>query len=299
MILGLVFSTIINAQDTKINFNGDFRLRGESNIAEHMTLRNKEIIRLRLRTSYHINPFFSINTGLGTGSKTDPRTNDVLLSNFSGKLDVQLFTANVEFHRKAITIAGGKILNPFVSTDLVWDADVYPQGVSFRYSPISDKLIRPFGSALYFIIDEQSILKDSYMTGLQSGLSFGKEEGRSGLFCLSHYNYDLGAFPFSFPFKTEKDKKDFLGLIARTNYYKPDSSGYINNSRLFDAILRLQTSINNIPIGLITDFVINSGASKENTGFGADIFYGKISVPKDFKLEANGRRGICSGFGAM
>ena len=44
---------------------------------------------------------------------------------------------------------------PFVRTELVWDGDVSPQGVSAAYTfPIGDSGAKLKANALYFLVDE-------------------------------------------------------------------------------------------------------------------------------------------------
>lgn len=273
----VLISTALEAQDKKFYYNGDFRIRGEGNYGGTLHPWYREVVRFRLRTRYQVNPMFSVNTGLGTGSKGDPNTNDVTLGNFNDKLELNLFTANVGFNYKAITIQGGKFEMPFNQTDMVWDSDIYPQGVSFRYGSLNSNVIIPFVSALFFVIDDQTVLKDSYMSGLQAGFDF-KINKKSLSLSMAYYDYTIGSF------KNTDPLTNVTGGDIRTNFLNEDSTGYRNKFKLADAILRMNFNAGNLPAGFILNFVYNTGASSDNKGFSADVFVGKTSKVKDFKL---------------
>jgi len=278
IVLSILFSIEIFSQEKKLNYDGDFRFRVEENFGGNAQLWSREVVRFRFRTSYQINSLFQVNVGLGTGSKANPKTNDITLGNFNDKLELNLFTANVGFAYKSIKIHGGKFDSPFVQTEMVWDSDIYPQGISFKYNSLPDRKLGSFVSALYFAIDDQPMLKDTYMSGLQVGMKYRSNENTNALFCASFYNYSIGAFK----------KNNILSAITaddiRTNFLRPDSTGYLNNFRLLDGILKINSSIGSVPVGVVLDFVYNIGAKKDNKGFSADFFAGKSLNPKDFKL---------------
>src|SRR5581483_2572283 len=99
----------------------------------------------------------------------DPNSSDVQISNFDDDLQVSLDLAYVQLNLTDTKLYGGKMPLPFVRTDLVWDGDVNPQGVSGMYKHALGNGGAFRASSLYFLIDEQAAGAESAMLGGQVG----------------------------------------------------------------------------------------------------------------------------------
>jgi len=51
---------------------------------------------------------------------------------------------------KGLTVIGGKMANPLVKTDLIWDSDINPEGVFVLYKPAGEGQVQPFFGAGFF-----------------------------------------------------------------------------------------------------------------------------------------------------
>ena len=148
-ITGLIFLFILSPFffDTKaqtgllsdIKFKGDFRLRYEntSNEEPGSTLlegRNRAVVRFRVGFTKKISDIFNFGVRLATGSSDDPNTADVTLGSFVNDLEISLDRLYLKMSNNNFALSGGKFENPFQRTDLVWDGDVNPQGVTGNYT---------------------------------------------------------------------------------------------------------------------------------------------------------------------
>ena len=163
------------ADDTKprLNISGDMRLRYQGDYSdEDAPARDSSQVRARLGATYLLNDRITLGARLVTGDPDDPNSTDVQLSNFDDDLQVSLDLAYAQLKLGDLSLYGGKIPQPFARTDLVWDGDVNPQGLSAVYKhPLSGgSAFR--ASSLFFVVDENAAAADSTMVGAQVGYDF-------------------------------------------------------------------------------------------------------------------------------
>ena len=109
---------------------------------------------------------------LASGSSDDPTsTNQSFDTNFSEK-QVWIDRAYAKYKPKSIKgleVVAGKMANPLVHTNIVWDSDLNPEGVWAVYkAPI--KPIQPFAGAGYFQSDENSGSHNGTVAAYQGGV---------------------------------------------------------------------------------------------------------------------------------
>jgi hypothetical protein len=109
---------------------------------------------------------------LASGSSDDPSsTNQSFDDNFDEK-HVWIDRAYAKYKPKSIKgleLVGGKMANPLVHTNIVWDSDVNPEGVWTVYKcPI--KPIQPFAGAGYFQSDENKGSHNGTLAAYQGGV---------------------------------------------------------------------------------------------------------------------------------
>jgi len=144
-----------------VKVSGDIRMRYEGQFRDTATRNGKDQHRGRFRfrigakkmvVDDQVELGFRIATGGGTTS-----TNQSFDTNFSGKglfIDrvYAKFTPN---SAKGLTVVGGKMANPLVGTDLIWDSDLNPEGVWAQFKQAGEGF-SPFVSGGYFIVDEDN-----------------------------------------------------------------------------------------------------------------------------------------------
>ncbi len=168
----------------KVKFSGDLRLRYDIQrrdpgppIDTWMRYRG----RYRLRFGMETNPSETTELGfrLASGSGFQNTTNQSFGSDFRGK---EIFFDRVYAGWKPtkwLGITGGKQKNPFVTTDLVWDPDVNPEGLAEVLSYRGERA-EVFVNLSQFFIEQFSLrttARDPMLLGYQLGTKFDLGKG--------------------------------------------------------------------------------------------------------------------------
>jgi hypothetical protein len=259
----------------RLQLSGDFRLRYETNFGDpNARNRDRGVLRARLRANYTLTDWLTLGGQIATGDPDDPNSTDISLSNFNDDLQVSLDQAYARFGHGDFSLYGGKIPQPFVRTDLVWDGDVSPQGVSASYrAPIGGGAAVK-GSALYFLVDESVAGPNSEMVGAQIGFESAAGAAWRLELAGAYYDYSLRSVAGA-------DAGDF-----RSNLLRPDGR-YLSDFNLINAIAAIsyQGLGARWPVRLVGDYVRNLGAATDDdTGFGIDLFLGRGSKRGDWRF---------------
>ncbi|MBS0474337.1 MAG: putative porin [Proteobacteria bacterium] len=258
----------------RLNVNGDVRVRYESNFGrDAVRNRDRGVVRGRLRASYAVNSWLTAGGELSTGDLNDPNSTDVTLTRFADDLSVGLSQAYLRAQFGNLTLTGGKMPQPFVRTELTWDGDVNPQGLSASY-----KVALPAGAsvranALYFLVDEASNAKDSRMIGGQLQFETAASNAIKLELAAGYYDYDLGTVAGA-------DIGDF-----RTNRFAGNQ--YLSDFNLLDVVGAVQ--FNGLgerwPVRVVGNYVHNYGATTDqDTGYGVDLYLGRGSKLGDWRF---------------
>ncbi len=266
-------SAISISLPSALDISGDIRLRYEANFGgRDARNRDRGVVRARLRGSYAVTDWLSAGGQLTTGDADDPNSSDITLSNFNDDLSVSLDQAWLQIKTDKVELAGGKIPQPFVRTDMVWDGDVYPQGASASYAT-------NFGaasfkaSALYFMIDESVGGLDSRMIGGQMTLKIPVNAELKVDIAASYYDYRLKSI-------ISGNAGDF-----RSNRFA--NGGYLSDFNLLDILGSATWNGlgNRWPMKLTADYVRNLGATtKADTGLLMSLLAGRTTHRGDWQL---------------
>ncbi|MBX9898949.1 MAG: putative porin [Qipengyuania sp.] len=232
------------------------------------------MLRARLRSSYRVTDFLTVGGQLATGDPDDPNSTDLTLSNFDDDAMVSLDQAYARLNFGELTLYGGKIPQVFSRTDLVWDGDLSPQGVSATYAMPLAAGTRIDARALYFLIDESVAGPDSDMVGGQ--LTLSSKMGRDWQLDLA-----AGYFDYALPSVAGADIGDF-----RSNLIGPDGR-YLSDFNLLDAIGSLTYAGfgERWPVRIAGNYVHNFGAATSaDTGYGVDLALGRASHRGDWRV---------------
>ena len=137
--LGSISRSSVGSCGSNVLIGGDFRYRHELIDAEGEEARNRHRIRARFHIDTAINDEITVGARLATGGDDPVSTNQTLDNGFSTK-DIRLDRAFMTWQPTAVpdlAVRGGKMGSPFASpakTELIWDSDLSPEGVSLRYS---------------------------------------------------------------------------------------------------------------------------------------------------------------------
>ena len=257
-----------------LDVSGDVRLRYEANFGdEDARGRNRGVLRARLRASYALQPWLTVGAQLTTGDADDPNSTDITLSNFDDDLQVSLDQAYAQISRGGLNILAAKMPQPFLRTDLVWDGDVSPQGVSAAYRIPLPGSAALKATGLYFLIDESVAGPDSDMIGMQIGVETAPGALWRAELVAGYYDYSLRNVAGA-------DAGDF-----RSNLIGPDGR-YLSDFDMGEGIAALtyQGLGPRWPIRLVGDYVKNLGAVAGDTGFQVDLAVGRASVVGDWRF---------------
>lgn len=256
-----------------LTVNGDLRVRYEANRGDaNARNRDRVVMRGRLRAAYPVTRWLTIGGQLATGDPNDPNSTDITLSGFDNDLDVSLDQAFIRLNFGDTLVSLGKLPQPLVRTELVWDGDVSPEGAGItqrlRLSPSTT--LRAHG--LYFLVDEAPAGRDSSMIGGQLALESRPVPTVAAELALGYYDYRLASLAGG-------DAGDF-----RTN--RIIDGRYLSDFNLLDVVGAATWSGlgERWPIRIVGDFVHNFGARDANTGFGVDLLAGRITRTRDWRV---------------
>ncbi len=267
-----------------IKLKGDFRYRFEMIDKEDKDLRYRHRIRARLGVHATIIDDLSAVVQLGTGGSDDPVSNNqTLTESFSSKplwLDLAYFDWHPSF-AKGLKVQGGKMKNPFYrvgKTELQWDPDMNPEGLALGYRRAFG-LVEPFVHGGGFWMEERKEDDDSWLLGAQGGLKFTFADGL--FYVLAGAGY-----------------MDFTAVKGRGLYRDPEDSfgnstvedeegilTYASDFNEVNAFGEIGGKIVHLPWAVFADWVTNTGADDDNTGWLLGASLGKCKESLDFQLR--------------
>lgn len=190
----------------RINDQGGFSNNRNSNFLN--SSEDRERARLRLRLGVEARVLNDLKTGirLTTGSEGSAVSTNQTLDNDFGSYEVVLDRAYLKYtHRDVdrypwLTLWGGRLPNPFFSTDLVWDSDLNLDGAAatFRHNLSSgddlfamDERNRTlFATVGAFSLDEVELTdEDKWLFGAQAGADLVFDDQSRLQFALAWYDY--------------------------------------------------------------------------------------------------------------
>jgi hypothetical protein len=271
----LASAGVADSAATRLIVTGDLRLREQDDFSDDdARTRKSGQVRGRIGATYSVNDRVTLGARLVTGDADDPNSTDVQMSNWDDDFQVSLDLAYAQLNFGDLNILGGKLPQPFVRTDLVWDGDVNPQGLGgvYKHKLADGSAVR--ASGLFFIVDEDAVAAESTMVGGQVGYdsaSFGDWRfDVSG----AYYDYTLGSV-------VGADSGDI-----RNNLRNADGS-YVSDFNLGDVIVGATWSGLGArwPVRVVADYVKNFGAeTSQDVGYGVDLGIGRMTQPHDWRV---------------
>lgn len=147
------------------SFGGDLRLRYEGTRfdADDKKTRNRGRFRLRLGAKKEVLDNLTFGLRLASGGGQATSTNQSFDNSFSGK-DLYIDRAFLTYKVNDWTLGGGKVKNPFHTTNVVWDNDVNQEGLFQKYDNKSFYAV--FGQML---VEEERNSQDTNLLAGQLG----------------------------------------------------------------------------------------------------------------------------------
>ncbi len=178
-----------------LNFSGDLRLRyqGECFSGRRRKTRNRARFRARFGfQKYWLDKQMEVGVRLASGTNDDPTSTNQTFDGYFSEKQIWIDLAYAKYSpnwMKGFTIIGGKMKNPLVCTDLVWDSDVNPEGVWAQYKHKLNSF-EPFINAGYFILDESNRGEDTILVAYQLGFNWKPAKDIKWTFAATYYDFD-------------------------------------------------------------------------------------------------------------
>lgn len=205
-------------QQKKINwvdrfkFSGDIRLRYQgdfmgdnayladpsdpTSVLNTYEDRHRARLRLRLNIAARINDDAVVKLRLATGKLDDPVSTNTTLG---GYFDSEYFsldrayldwTMPIKSQRHSVKLLAGRMKNPWLSSDLVWDSDVNFEGLAVQYTT----QMYPFGffsTAGVFPLEEVELSpNDKWLYAGQIGAQYRPSEKISTKLAIAYYHFE-------------------------------------------------------------------------------------------------------------
>jgi hypothetical protein len=232
-------------------FNGDFRYRHEGIDKENSaaTYRNRIRYRLGLQTTVNDKVKAGARFASGTG---DPRsTNQNLEDGLSAKpinLDRAYFELTPSDHW---WVTGGKVANPYVSTDLQWDTDVNFEGGVAKYSMGEKTKVAFTGGAIWI-----QPYKDGHGAGIWAGqISASGAKGDT--------KWNAAAGMWSYVLGGANDQT--LNLVGYGNTM--ESGIFQKDFEILDVVAEVTMPVAKSKLTVTVNPVLNTATSTDNVGW--------------------------------
>jgi len=275
----------------KLKVFGDFRYRHEYfNIEGADEDRHRHRIRARLGVAAQVQDDLKMVLRLATGGDDPVSTNQTLDGAFSSKtivLDQAYMIWSPEV-LGGVNIHAGKMAAPFhtpMKSQLIWDGDLTFEGIALSHV-IDRGESRIFANGGLFWVDERADSSDTLLYGGQIGAGRTIAPDTSIRIGGSYYYYSQvdGCRAFY-------DDEDAFGNSAVID---PNGNGrqllYTQDYHLVEGFAELETKAAGLPIAFFADYVLNTEADSDDTGYMLGARLGKASKPGEWEVTYNYRK---------
>lgn len=172
----------------RVNQAGGIGKAGLAAFANTSLDRDRMRARLRLGFDAELGSGWTLGARLTTGSLTDPVSTNQTLGNMGYRYQTGLDLAYIDWTgktwngRQMLKLTGGRIRNPYLSTDLVFDQDLTFEGVATQYRvglgsdyATGQYLVATVGA---FPLQEIELAHDKWLFGSQLALDWNFENSR-------------------------------------------------------------------------------------------------------------------------
>ena len=182
---------------------------------------------------------------LASGSNDDPTSTNQTFDDHFSKKHIWIDRAYAKYQPdwlKGFTIVGGKMPNPLVHTNMVWDSDVNPEGVWGQYKRKLDNF-EPFANAGYFILEESGSGHDTILMSYQAGFNWQLAKDLKWTFAGTYYDFDH----FDTSFRKANGNHEIDGALAAGQF------------RTINLTNKVKFRAFGLPMSTYFDFIHNCG----------------------------------------
>lgn len=194
----------------RIRFSGDFRLRFESDLFDSANFPNppspsqpsttqnttvdRERVRLRARLAMNVRVSDQVEAvfRLATGSLNNPVSTNQTFGDYWSNKSILLDQAFLRWTpAPGTTVWGGRMPNPWFSTDLVWDPDLNFDGIAASYSREITPVLGGFLTGGVFPLQEvESSGHDKWLFGAQIGAQYRPRPEVDAKISVGFYDFE-------------------------------------------------------------------------------------------------------------
>jgi hypothetical protein len=257
----------------RMRWSGDFRYRYENIAAEGQDDRNRNRIRARAHLSADISETVQVGLGLATGGEDPVSTNQTIGGGGSSKpLSVDL--AYFEWSGlKNTKVVGGKFKQQQHSagdSGLLWDSDWRPEGTSIKYD---NGMLYAVALGTWIESDSKKSQQE-FSFGLQAGVNFALGDAFALNIGAGYYQFDAAGKNSFF------GDGDFFG-----NSFNPITKTYLYDYQLVEAYGELSFNLLGRPTMIFADYVQNTDAPDNDTGYAFGINYNEAKKKGTWELS--------------
>lgn len=267
---------------TELRIAGDVRIRYESRVGELLSGDHQERDRFRYRFRTALTGKLLNNWAFGVRLETaaGSRSSNVTMGDDGGPFAKTNDTVNIGQIYATWTpnaqwsVTAGRMANPFVTTSMVWDGDINPEGLSeqYRVREGNNELFATLGQFLYSTSGNQNTFagtpnaagsQDLYMFGWQGGYK-RYVKGATTFFQIAPtiYNY------------VQADQR--RNPAAFNAIFTPANGGAINNLFVLEVPFEYNwVAGNGVPLRAFADVAINMDGKARATKFGQPTLDGE------------------------
>jgi hypothetical protein len=128
---------------------------------------------------------------LVVGNETDPVSTNETLGDYFNRDNIVADRAFIRFALSDdLALLGGRMANPFYTTDMIWDGDVNPEGIAATFEHTFGKSTRVFGVAGVYALQEFATRDDRWLYAGQLGVETQLGQVASAKVGVAYYHYD-------------------------------------------------------------------------------------------------------------
>ncbi len=268
---------------------GDFRLRAESNVnLGGDPARHRQRVRFRIGANYKLTDEIVVGGRIITGNPSDPQSPHQTLGNVFHSFTVSLDRAFMTYRPawlRGSSLTTGKFGHPFTRNpiygELVWDADVQPEGIVAGYTVSERGRLESFGlRAGWYALLEQSRADEGFVSAFQAS---------SRLRLAEHVRANLAAGYYYYSDVTPSGSRTILSENGGNATLDRDGDGtpddFVSRFGILNPIVGLTYDGWKEPLTLSAEYILNTRAQVEqDQGWAVGASLGKTRKRGDWRL---------------
>ncbi len=276
----------------QLTLAGDFRLRFEtSRNLDGQDDRDRERIRLRLGADYRIDDEVSVTARLRTGDPDDPNSPHATMGDVFNSKNFELDRAYVAYKpgsAPGLRLVGGKFPHPFYANpvygELVWDADINPEGLAATYTIPGDEPGEKLDLAMgHYTVVEQGGGDEATMFVAQAAGATRLGEKSTGTLALGYYGYSNLNPDGSLTLVAENPSQAAGGNVLVDTDGDTVLDDFASGFQIWNPIVAVTCDAWSQPVTFSGEFIHNSNASgPEDSGVAAGVSVGRQKQAGDW-----------------